>query len=195
MTSREKEDSLQEQMRQIDRLVQHLETVDPDARATAKELVQLLMDLNAAGLERMLEIVSQTGMAGEDILQRYTRDPLAASLLLLYGLHPVDLETRVRRALDKVRPLLHSHGGDVELLGIDQGFVRLRLQGSCHGCPSSAATLEQAIEEALYELAPDISGLDVAGVVAEGPPDVLVQLGQLRANVERQALPLATELV
>src|SRR5579863_5941939 len=106
MTSREKDDSLQEQMRQIDRIVQHLETVDPDARATAKELVQLLMDLNAAGLERMLEIVSQTGMAGEDILHRFTRDPLASSVLLLYGLHPVDLETRVRRALDKVRPLL-----------------------------------------------------------------------------------------
>ena len=70
-------------------------------------------------------------------------------LLLLHGLHPLDLEARVRQALDKVRPYLRSHGGNVELLGVDEGVVRLRLEGSCHGCPSSAATMRQTIEEAI----------------------------------------------
>ena len=184
MTSRAhlQDEPLAEQMQQIEQLIQHLETVDPDARKAAQQLIQLLMDLNASGLERMLEIVTQSGAAGEEILRRLGRDPLAASLLFLYGLHPVDLATRVNQALDKVRPLLHSHGGDVELVEIDEGVVRLRLQGSCHGCPSSAMTLRQAIEESLFELAPDIIDLEVAGVVEEGPPSLLVQLTAMRPN-------------
>ena len=70
-----------------------------------------------------------------------------ASLLLVHGLHPYDVETRVARALDGVRPYLGSHGGDVELLGVtDDGVVRLRLLGSCDGCPSSSVTLKLAVE-------------------------------------------------
>jgi Fe-S cluster biogenesis protein NfuA len=103
--------------------------------------------------------------AGNETTTRLAADPLVANLLMLHNLHPVDLPTRVEQALVKVRPLLHSHGGDVELLGIEEGQVRLRLQGSCHGCPSSAMTLKHAIEEAILEFAPDIAGLDVAGVV------------------------------
>ena len=44
---------------------------------------------------------------------------------------PCRVEERVREALDEVRPYLESHGGDVELLGVEDGVVRLRLQGSC----------------------------------------------------------------
>ena len=91
---------------------------------------------------------------GADILDRFTRDEMAAGLLLLHDLHPVDLETRVKQALDKVRPLLKSHGGDVEMLSLDGGFLRLRLQGSCHGCPSSAMTLKNAIEESTVRVGP-----------------------------------------
>jgi len=86
------------------------------------------------------------------------------SLLLLYGLHPVDLETRVRGALEKTRPYLRSHGGNVELVDVDEsGAVRLRLQGSCHGCPSSAMTLKLAIEQAIHDAAPDVTSISVEG--------------------------------
>ena len=64
----------------------------------------------------------------------------------------------MREALDSVRPYMESHGGDVELLGIDDGVARLRLDGRCNGCPASAATLELAIKEALDEAAPDLPG-------------------------------------
>ena len=87
--------------------------------------------------------------------------------MLLYGLHPLDIESRVMKALDKVRPYLQSHKGNVEFVGITDGFVRLKLQGSCDGCASSAMTLKFAIEEAIYEFAPDIAGLHVEGVVEE----------------------------
>jgi Fe-S cluster biogenesis protein NfuA len=102
-------------------------------------------------------------LSGPSAVSEFAADGLVASLLLLHGLHPVDFGTRVRSALDSVRPLLRSHGGGVELLGVADGVVRLRLEGSCHGCPSSAQTLRDAIETALYEAAPDLAGLEVEG--------------------------------
>jgi Fe-S cluster biogenesis protein NfuA len=97
---------------------------------------------------------------------------------LLHGLHPLDLETRVRQALENVRPLLRSHGGNVELLGLAGAVVRLRMLGSCDGCPSSALTLKSAIEDAIFERAPDVIGIEVDGAAANGlaVPGGLVQI-------------------
>jgi Fe-S cluster biogenesis protein NfuA/nitrite reductase/ring-hydroxylating ferredoxin subunit len=86
-------------------------------------------------------------------------DDLISHLLMLHGLHPVPLEQRVISALEEVRPYLESHGGDVELLAIDQDTVRLRLQGSCSGCPSSTVTLKLAIENAIHKAAPEIEDI------------------------------------
>jgi Fe-S cluster biogenesis protein NfuA len=149
----------------VDELVRSLEaTADPEARSAAQELVRAVMDINAAGLERMLQMAQRGGEAGRGLADQFAQDPLVASLLLLYGLHPVDLETRVRGALDKTRPYLASHGGNVELVEVDQtGTVRLRLQGSCHGCPSSAMTLKNAIEQAIHDAAPDVTAIVVDG--------------------------------
>ena len=79
------------------------------------------------------------------------------ALLILHGLHPLDVETRIARALDRVRPYLGSHGGDVKLLGVTDGVVHLRLEGSCHGCPSSTVTMKLAIEKAIEEAAPEVA--------------------------------------
>ena len=95
-------------------------------------------------------------------------DDLVGSILLLHGLHPLDLETRVRQALEKVRPLLRSHGGNVELLDLTGGVARLRMLGSCDGCPSSAMTLKTAIEEAIYEKAPDVTAIEVDAPATNG---------------------------
>lgn len=162
------------QMARIEELVQVIETLpDAKSRETAAELVQLLMEFYGQGLARMLAIA---GGAEARVVDSYGQDPLISQLLMLHGLHPVDLPTRVEKALEKVRPLLHSHGGDVELLGIENGLVRLRLEGSCHGCPSSTMTLKNAIREAIYEFAPDIGGLDVAGLAEPRPPAGFVPL-------------------
>jgi Fe-S cluster biogenesis protein NfuA len=101
------------------------------------------------------------------IVDDLAKDDLVGSLLVLYGLHPLDLETRVGSALEKVRPLLRSHGGNVELLALTDSVVHLRMVGSCHGCPSSAQTLKTAIEEAIYEMAPDVARIEVEGVAEE----------------------------
>ena len=160
------EADVQRSMQRIERLVEEVQaSADPEARALAGELVESLLELHGAALGRIFEIVSSGEQQGAVILERFIRDPQIANLLLLYNLHPVDFETRVRQALDKVRPYLKSHGGDVELLGIDDGTIHLRLNGSCDGCPSSAQTLKSAIEKSVYELAPDAAGLRVEGVV------------------------------
>ena len=104
------------------------------------------------------------GEAGAAILDACARDDVVGGLLLLHGLHPLDLEARVRQALEQVRPYLRSHGGNVELLGVGDGVVRLRLEGSCHGCPSSAVTMKQTIEEAILAKAPDVTAVEVEGL-------------------------------
>jgi Fe-S cluster biogenesis protein NfuA/nitrite reductase/ring-hydroxylating ferredoxin subunit len=108
-------------------------------------------------------------VAGDDLIEALAADELVSHLLLLHGLHPVDVETRVRRALAAVRPDLESHGGNVELRGVEDGVARLRLQGSCNGCPSSTQTLELAIEQAIQQAAPDLEGIE-AEEVAEPRP-------------------------
>jgi len=170
----------QRRMQRIETLVHEIESVaDPRVQSRAVELVSLLMELHGAGLARMLELLAEEGNA-EAATRQFVADPLVRSLLLLYGLHPESLESRVQQALAKVRPVLESHGGNVDLLEIGDGVVRLRLTGSCHGCPSSAATLRGAIETAIDEFAPDVAELNVEGV-AVAPPAVsgFVPLEQL----------------
>lgn len=166
-------------MQQVEGLVRKIESLpDAAARASALELVQALMDFHGAGLDRLMEIVAGAGEAGYAIFDDFARDDLVSSLLLLYGLHPVPLETRVMQALDKVRPYLDSHGGNVELLGITDEVVHLRLQGSCKSCPSSSMTLKLAIEEAILAAAPDVRAIEAEGVVQPPAPTGFVQIGK-----------------
>jgi len=185
------EQEFQQRIAKIDRLVAGIaEIPDPAARAGVEELVQAILDLHGAGLERILELTVDAGDPGEVLIDGFTRDDLVRSLLLLHGLHPLDLEARVTQALDKVRPYLGSHGGNVELLGVTDGLVRLRLQGSCNGCASSAMTLKLAIEEAIQEFAPDIAGLAVEGVVEQPPPPAgFIPLTQVQGKRPRPPLP------
>lgn len=155
---------------------------DPNLRAKAVELIQTLMDFHGAGIERMMEITADAGAAGYAIFDDFAQDELVSNMLLLYGLHPLELEERVMQALDKVRPALSLHKGDVELLGISDGVVHLRLQGSCNGCASSAMTLKHTIEEAIYNAAPDVSAIEVEGVAAATATNGFVQIGKTNGN-------------
>ena len=141
----------------------------------AEELLRLVTELYGAGLARVVEL-ARAGTP--DMLAAMTDDELVASLLVVHGLHPDDVVTRVAAALDSVRPLLGAHGGDVELLGIDEAAstVHLRLLGSCDGCPSSAVTLQHAVEVAILEAAPEILVIDVEGLAAPSAGSVPVAM-------------------
>ncbi len=152
----------QARLQRLEALLQDVERwTDPAAQTHLREIVQAVLDLHRAGLERMLDCVDA------DVLDACAGDEVIAGMLLLHGLHPLELETRVRQALEDVRPALRTHGGDVELLEVRDGVIRLRLQGNCHGCPSSAATMRQTVEEAIVGKAPDALGVEVEGLVEE----------------------------
>jgi Fe-S cluster biogenesis protein NfuA len=138
---------------------------DPFAQQRVQELIGAVLELYGAGLDRILGVVNDAGEAGLPIRDALLDDGIVASLLLIHGLFPVPLEERVIEALDSVRPFLASHGGNVELISVEDGVARLQLQGSCNGCPSSAATLEHALREAIDAAAPDLLGLEVEGAV------------------------------
>jgi len=149
--------SLNDRLGRIDKLVTLIrDAPQSEVRSAALELVESVMEFEGTAIDRMMEIVSVAGEPGWRIIETFGRDELVSNLLLLHGLHPLDLETRVRGALDKVRPYLQSHGGNVDLLSVADGIVHLRLIGSCDGCPSSALTLKSAIERNIYEAAPDV---------------------------------------
>lgn len=139
----------------IERLLDELE-----GRAAAEELVHALMELYGRGLARILEL------ADDAMVDRLAGDELVAGLLILHDLHPRSTVDRVTGALDRVRPYLGSHAGDVDLVGIgDDGVARLRLKGTCDGCPASTVTVKQAIEQAILAAAPEITAIDVQGMV------------------------------
>ena len=155
------------------------------AREQAEELVRAVTDLYGAGLERLLEIAYDSGRLDDELLGLLADDELVASLLLVHGLHPYDVRTRVERALDSVRPYLGSHGGDVELLEVsDEGVVRLRLLGSCDGCPSSSVTLELAVEDAIEAAAPEIVVDRGRHPVVRQTTPGLIPVESLRARLE-----------
>jgi Fe-S cluster biogenesis protein NfuA len=162
------------------------EIADPVAQARVQELVGTVLELYGAGLERILGILEDAGDPALPIRDALLDDGIVASLLLIHGLYPIPLQERVVQALDSVRPFLASHGGNVELISVEEGIVRLALQGSCNGCPSSAATLEHALREAIEAAAPDVLGLEVEGVVGleektEGPPGLSLPMVQVGA--------------
>ena len=148
-----------------------------DPGRTAEELVRLLVGLYGDALSHIVAVLAEQGPQGAAMLDRLTEDPLVESLLLLHDLHPLDVDARVQRALDRVRPYLGSHAGGVEYLGVTDGVARLRLEGSCHGCPSSTATVELAITGAVKEAAPEVDDVVVEGMTAPPEPRLL-QIGR-----------------
>jgi Fe-S cluster biogenesis protein NfuA/nitrite reductase/ring-hydroxylating ferredoxin subunit len=140
------------------------------ARERTEQLVREVTDLYGAALKRVLDVALA---ADPDLADRFAADDLVASLLLVHGLHPHDVARRVSDALDSVRPYLGSHGGDVSLLGVDDGVVRLQFQGSCKSCPSSAVTLELAVEDAVRAAAPEIASIEVVAAEKNSSPSVI----------------------
>lgn len=132
------------------------------------ELVRLIVELYGTGLARIVDLLDSDDTI-EEVRQHLLKDQLITSLLLLHGIHPLDLATRVTRALERVRPYLGSHGGGVEIVDIDEaaGVVKLRLGGSCDGCPSSMVTVKLAVEGAIREQAPEVTRIEVEGVLEE----------------------------
>jgi Fe-S cluster biogenesis protein NfuA/nitrite reductase/ring-hydroxylating ferredoxin subunit len=160
----------------IEELLAALRSRGGAAADTAEELVRLLVGMYGDGLAAIMAALAEEGEPGRAIIDRLTADPLVEGLLLLHGLHPLDVDARIQRALDQVRPYLGSHAGGVQYLGVTDGVARLRLEGSCHGCPSSTVTVQLAIEGAVQDAAPEVTEVVVEGMTAPPEPKLL-QIG------------------
>jgi len=149
--------------------------------------VQSLFDLHGAALEKALDIVAEAGEPGMNIIDRLGRDSLVRSVLILYGLHPEDLERRVVKAVDRIRPQLRKQGCEIELLGVSDGVIRLCVDTGSHCCGSTAKTIQATLEGAMYDAAPDLTSLVIEGLETK-PSSGFVGLDKLMS-----ASPMAME--
>lgn len=171
------------QIQRIANLVERVESCgDPNLRALARELVESIMALHGAGLERILELAVGAGEIGQKLAEQYGHDELVSSLLLLYGLHPDSLRTRVERALQKSRAILESHAAQAELISIsNDGAVCVRLHHKPSGeCGSTRNSLRSALETTLQDVAPDATAIVVEETEAGTGVVGFVPVGQLQ---------------
>lgn len=180
-------------MQRIGELVQEIESIgDPAVRAATKSLVQSLMDLHGVALEKALDIVADSGETGTSIIDKMGRDSLVSSVLILYGLHPEDMQTRVVRAVELLHAQLRKQGCEVELLEVSEGAIRLRVETGSHSCGSTAKNIQTMVEEAIYEAAPDFTSLSIEGL-EDKPASGFVGLEQLIARQAQTPVTLESK--
>jgi hypothetical protein len=157
------EEKLRHRMQRIADLVQHLDSVaDPAVRAQSRELMECVMDLHGEAMERVMQCIRQSGEPSRSITEALSGDAVVTSVLLLYGLHPVDFETRVRQAVEKAQPALRQQGADAELTGMNAGAIRICVRGV--DSEFAARTVRSALEDELYAAAPDATSLSLQGL-------------------------------
>ena len=159
------EKDFRERVQKMATLAAELENIsDEKTRASAKELVHLLMELHGAGLERIMETVFASSDPGAAMIDRLAAEPLVSSLLVLHGLHPDDFETRVTNAIEFLRPRLRKQDVEVELLEVSEAIVRVQVTPNAHACGSTTSTLRSSVEDAIYEAAPEVGSLVIEGL-------------------------------
>jgi nitrite reductase/ring-hydroxylating ferredoxin subunit/Fe-S cluster biogenesis protein NfuA len=156
----------------FDTAVAELETLVQTLEREGDERALVLLQLIDAIHRPALELIA----AGE------LEDPIARALLAMYDLAPVEDHVLVEEALDTVRPYIHSHGGEIEVLSVADGVVHVRMSGSCHGCAASALTLRRGIESALRDHYPGFREV-VAHEPEDAPAGPLLQIEDLRRPV------------
>ncbi|GBD16764.1 Fe/S biogenesis protein NfuA [bacterium HR26] len=150
---------LQQALAEIDALVQGFESApDPVLRDQALRLLQLIDLLHRVGIGRLVQRFQR---AAPQAFQETLDDPAVSLLLELYELDEAGQRARVDRILAEVQPYIASHGGELRVLSVQDGVVRVQLGGTCSGCPASSQTLRHVVETALREGMPEFERLEV----------------------------------
>ncbi len=186
------EATVQKQLQRVGELVGRLESSsDPNVKAMARELLEALMAFHGAALEKILELIAGSGEAGNSVILKCGSDEVVSSLLLLYGLHPLDLHTRVMRALEKSENFLAAQGATAKISSIDNGAVTVRLHVKPSGCGSSAATMKSSLETAILNAAPDASSIVIEAIDLGLAQSGFVPLEQLTSGQSTAHPPMA----
>jgi hypothetical protein len=141
---------IEELLGEIERLA------DPVARERCREAVAAVLDLHRAGFERLRGLLDERGEAGRALADACVRDPLVGGLMLLHGVHPVDVEGRARAAAEAAA---HAAGATVEIVSVADGVVRARV---------GSRAARRALEQALVEAVPDAAAIEIEGGDAAG---------------------------
>jgi len=188
------DEEFQEQIRQLGKLVAQFDDLpDSAVKSASRELVQLLMDVHGRGLERAMEIVFDAGDSAPVIIDKLGQDPIVGNLLLLYSLHPDELETRVNKAIERMRPRLRKLSCTIELEHLHESSVRVRLTTSGHSCGSSAGDIRSIVEDGMYEFAPDVTSLELDGLEETAPAGFVPLESLLGQRLVTVGIPTITE--
>lgn len=177
------EPTFEDLAKRVDDAVAALDDLDPAARAKADELQGAIEAVHRAGLVKIVRALREDE-AARPVLFDLVDDPLVHLLLSLHGIVRPDPVTHANQVLEGVRPQLHSHGGDVSLVRIEDGTAFVRLEGACNGCSMSSVTLRNLVEDALVQGVPAILRVEV---VKDQPSPTLIPLESLRIGREPAA--------
>ncbi len=165
---------LEHPLARIGELIEGLEHLpDADARERARALVQAVLDIHRVGLSRVLEVAAARD-GGDAVVDELAADQAVALLLSLHGLHPRGVETRVREAVEELRPQLLDVGVAVELARVtdDSAHVRVKAAGSVR---TGGAAIRSLVEGAIGRAAPEIAEVEIDGL----DPSPLVSISRL----------------
>jgi Fe-S cluster biogenesis protein NfuA len=186
----------QQRVQQLGKLIAELEHMpDSPLKVATGEWVHLLMEVHSAGIEQMMEIVFDSSASGQQTIDKLGNDPIVRSLLLLYSLHPEDLQTRVQKSLDALRPRLRKLNYGIEFLQIEEGgALHVQLESSGHACGSTTENVRSMVEEGIYEYAPDVTSLEILGLEGQ-PSSGFVSLESLAGpRIAHTSMPAALPL-
>ncbi|MGI9161677.1 MAG: NifU family protein [Mycobacterium sp.] len=169
------EPTFEDLAKRVDDAVTALEDLDPAARKVAEELQDAVEAVHKAGLVTIVRRLREDE-AARQVLFGLVDDPVVHLLLTLHGIVRPDPVTNANQVLEGVRPQLHSHGGDVSLVRIEDGTAFVRLEGACNGCSMSSVTLRNLVEEALVQGVPVITSVEV---VKDEPSPTLISVESL----------------
>lgn len=156
----------------VDRARDALVPLDEDIRRKAEKLVESREAFLAAGVREMVKRL-KTDPRSKPVLFELVDDPLVYAVLMELGIVKPDVTTRVARAMERVKPYVKSHGGDIELVKVEGDTAFVRLHGSCSGCSMSADTLRDGVGEAITSIVPEITRVEE---VNDGPVAGMVSL-------------------
>ena len=177
------EPSFEDLAKRVDDAVAALDGLDPAARAAAEELQAAVEAVHRAGLVTIVRAM-RADENTRPVLFELVDDPVVHMLLSLHGIVRPDPVTHANQVLDSVRPQLHSHGGDVSLVRVEDGTAFVRLEGACNGCSMSSVTLRNLVEEALVQGVPAVTAVEV---VANEPTPTLIPVESLRIGRDPSA--------
>lgn len=152
--------SFDELAKRVDDATAALQELDPSARSVAEELKAAVEAIHRAGLVTIVRRM-RADEAARHVLFGLVDDPVVHLLFSLHEIVRPDPMTQATKALQEVRPQLQGHGGDVQLVRIEDGTAFVRLQGACNGCSMSSVTLRNLVETALVGAVTSVTAVEV----------------------------------